>query len=123
MASRPWSEQEFSELLENAHTFLVTQREGFALGRALAGEAELLTIAVAPDAQRQGVGRRLVDDFQTEATQLGAKRAFLDVAADNLAALALYQGQGWQETGRRRAYYPRVDSNPQDAILMSKTLG
>lgn len=123
MTTRPWSAAEFARLLNSAHIFLVEGPRGFALGRAVASEAELLTIAVAPKAQRQGLGRRLLADFQSQAATRDATRAFLEVAEDNLPALALYQAAGWITDGRRPNYYPRQDGSSQDAILMSMALG
>ena len=48
--------------------------------------------------------------------------AFLEVAEDNAAARALYRAAGWNETGRRRGYYPRP-GGALDAITLAKPLG
>ena len=53
---RPWSEAEIADLLASPLCFALTEPGGFLLGRVVAGEAELLTIAVAPDARRRGLG-------------------------------------------------------------------
>ncbi len=84
---------------------------GFVLCRAIAGEAEILTLAVAPSRRREGVGARLLAAAAREAVN-GAEALFLEVADDNDAALALYRGAGFAEVGRRRAYY----SSPTGAI-------
>lgn len=102
---RPWTADEFAALLDSPHSFLLHQTAGFLLGRVIADEAELLTLAVDPDARRQGIGRALTSEFAAEAARRGARLAFLEVAADNRAAIALYQAQGWQEAGRRPGYY------------------
>ncbi len=94
---------------------------GFALGRVVLDEAELLTIAVAKHTRRQGLGRKCLTDFEAEAARLGARLAHLEVAATNEAALALYSKAGWQQTGMRRAYYKSPEGRI-DAILMQKTL-
>ncbi|MDF1729040.1 MAG: ribosomal-protein-alanine acetyltransferase, partial [Sulfitobacter sp.] len=52
---RPWAAAEFAALLENRHTALLTRPHGFALTRTVAGESELLTLAVDPAHQRQGI--------------------------------------------------------------------
>ena len=119
---RPWSAAEFETLLASPHVFVVAEPKGFALGRVIVDEVELLTIATAPEARRQGVGRALMTAFEAEAKGRGATLAHLEVAADNLPALALYQAQDWAETGRRGGYYPRSDGSTVDAILMQKTL-
>ena len=83
---------------------------GFALGRAVAGEAELLTLAVAPAHRRAGLGRDLLRRFEAQARGRGAAEAFLEVAADNRAAIALYEGAGWTPVGRRSGYYDGTDA-------------
>lgn len=102
---RPWSGAEFAALLDNPHVFLLTRPRGFLMGRLVADEAELLTLAVAPEARRQGIGRGLLRDFAATSRAGGATRAFLEVAADNAAACRLYRREGWRETGQRRNYY------------------
>ncbi|MBU3028583.1 GNAT family N-acetyltransferase [Paracoccus marinaquae] len=104
-APRPWAADEFSALLAARGSFLLSRPEGFLLGRTVADEAELLTLAVAPEARRQGLGRDLTARFATAAAGRGAGTAFLEVAADNRPARALYAGLGWTEAGRRPGYY------------------
>lgn len=108
---RPWGADEFAELLPSSHCFLLTRGEGFLLGRVIAGEAELLTLAVAPEQRRAGLGRALTADFAATSRRMQASEAFLEVAADNDAAKALYLTQGWHIAGRRARYYgPRTDA-------------
>lgn len=108
---RPWSAAEFSALMATTGSFLLTRDNSFLLGRAIAGEAELLTLAVAPEARRQGQGRALTLEFAATARGMGARDLFLEVAADNHPAQALYAALGWRETGRRRGYYaPGLDA-------------
>lgn len=122
-AGRAWSEAEIADLIAAPGGFVVTEGAGFAIGRAVAGEAELITLAVHPDARRRGLGRKVLDHFETTAKERQADTAFLEVAADNDAALTLYRAAGWSETGRRRRYYARVGGAAVDAIVMGKTLG
>ena len=108
---RPWSEAEFASVLAAPGALLLTSDHGFLLGRVAAGEAELLTLAVAPAARRTGEGRDLVRRFLAAAEGQGATVAFLEVASDNPVAQALYRATGWHEAGRRRGYYaPGVDA-------------
>jgi ribosomal-protein-alanine N-acetyltransferase len=120
-ASRAWSADEISDLIDGPGGFAVSQEQGFALGRAIAGEAELITIAVSPDARRKGTGGALLAQFEAEAQVRGAETAFLEVAADNAAALALYRAAGWAETGRRAGYYARP-TGAVDALTFAKPL-
>lgn len=114
---RPWSAAEFESLLPSS--FLLTTENGFLLGRVVADEAELLTIAVAPQARRKGTGRQLVDAFITESQARGATTAFLEVAADNHSALALYCGVGFAQAGRRKGYYTQSNGSKIDALVMT----
>ena len=119
---RPWTAAEFAALLAEPPVFATLAETGFALGRVVADEAELLTIAVAPEARRQGEGRALLDGFLRTARARGAETAFLEVAADNAAALALYRWSGFAEAGRRRGYYHSPGNPPVDALVMVKSL-
>lgn len=116
---RPWSAAEFAALLENPHCFALFHPLGFLLGRALAGEAEILTLAVDPSARRKGIARALVLSFFDAARSRSAENAFLDVAADNAAAIALYVSCGFAQTGLRRRYYHSTGGAAVDAILMA----
>lgn len=118
---RPWSAETISGLMNSPGGFVVAQEAGFALGRVVEDEAELLTLAVSPQSQRKGTGARCLAAFEREAHARGATRAFLEVAAINAAARALYAKAGWEEDGVRPRYY-RADPAPIDAILMSKAL-
>lgn len=118
----PWSAAAIGGVLASPGAFLCAMPEGFLIGRALAGEAEMLTLAVRPGARRQGIGRHLVAEFLRIAGACGTETAFLEVAADNPAAIALYRGSGFAETGRRRGYY-RGDGAPAvDALILSRVL-
>jgi ribosomal-protein-alanine N-acetyltransferase len=119
---RPWSADEFAALLREPAVFLLGGAHGFALGRVLADEAELLTIAVAPEARGRGLGHRLMEAFEAEAARRGATRAFLEVAEDNDAALRLYRARGYGESGRRRGYYRRHPGPAADALVMARDL-
>jgi ribosomal-protein-alanine N-acetyltransferase len=102
---RPWSAHEFAQLLTGSGSFLLAQPQGFLLGRVIADEAELLTLAVLAPVRRQGTGQMLVQQFLAQSAQRGASTAFLEVASDNLPAQGLYARTGWVQAGRRRNYY------------------
>ena len=95
---------------------------GFIIGQVMADEAEILSLGVAPELQRRGLGKLLVQGLVRAAKKAEAKRLFLEVAADNTAALALYTSLGFQETGRRKGYYPRKDGEAVDAVTMAVTV-
>lgn len=120
---RPWTEAEFAGFLADPLAFLLVEGDaGLLLGRAVAGEAELLTIAVAPEARRRGLGRKLMARFLYQARLRGAETAFLEVAADNAPAIALYTAAGFTPTGRRRGYYHPPQGQPVDALVLRRVL-
>jgi len=119
---RPWSASEIATLIAQPNTFVVTRPQGFVMGRVVLGEAELLTLAVMPQAQGKGLGRALLDDFEQDACAQGATSAFLEVASDNAPAVALYTRAGYGESGRRAHYYTRPDGSKVDAVIMSRAL-
>lgn len=97
---------------------LLDEAGGMILIRVAADEAEILTLAVAPEARRTGLGRALLDAACEAARAAGAVRLFLEVSATNQAARALYDAAGFQQIGRRRRYY----ADGSDALTMSLTL-
>lgn len=120
--AEPWDAAAFHALLGQAGVFAVEAADGFILMRAVADEAEILTLAVCPRARRRGLGGRLVGEGAVEAAARGAVRLFLEVAADNAPARALYARAGFAEAGRRPGYYARPDGGRQDALLLALNL-
>ncbi|MBO9710401.1 MAG: GNAT family N-acetyltransferase [Caulobacter sp.] len=125
---RPWSAEEFETLLQGPGAFAVLgeagepeEARGFILCRAVAGEAEILTVAVDPAARRRGWGAGLVEMAAVIAKEAGAFDLFLEVAADNTAAIALYAATGFDRVGLRKGYYPHPDG-AKDAVVMRRTL-
>lgn len=118
---RPWTAQEFATFLAMPQVLLTGAPQGFALGRVIFDEAELLTIAVDPAARRRGTGRALVSDLMAGATARGARAMFLEVSRENGAAIALYRASGFAEAGFRKAYYSDA-GRPIDALVMRRDL-
>ena len=119
----PWSAADFATFVADPLAFLLVEGDaGFLLGRAAAGEAELLTLAVAPESRRLGLGRRLVARFVYQAQLRQAQRAFLEVSAENPAAIALYDSAGFRTEGRRRGYYAPPQGARIDALVMARDL-
>jgi [ribosomal protein S18]-alanine N-acetyltransferase len=94
---------------------------GLLLGRVAADEAEILTLGVLPGARRHGAGSRLLAWFTATARRVGACRVFLEVAEDNLAALALYRRAGFAAVGRRPRYH-RGEGGRRAALTLRLTL-
>lgn len=120
----PWTASDFAGLLETPGTVAVAagDLEGFVLLRVTVDEAEILTIAVRPLERRRGVGRRLVEAALAAASARGADSLWLEVAADNTAALSLYEAARFGIVGRRPGYYKRAEGGRMDAVMMRRTL-
>lgn len=122
---RPWSSADIAKLLDNSAVFALVARagepQGFVMAWAAAGDAELLTVAVVPEARRKGVGASLVTSAGVAALVRGAASMHLEVSEDNAAARALYLKLGYSEAGRRHAYYSG-EGGAVDAIVMRRTL-
>lgn len=83
---------------------------GLVLWGRVLDEAEILTIAVLPPWRRVGLGGRLLSAAMDAAAAAGAATMFLEAAADNVAALALYDRHGFVRVGLRRGYYGGIDA-------------
>ena len=94
---------------------------GFSLFRTVAGEAELLLLAVAPEHQGCGVGQLLLDAFVERARGGGATRLHLEMREGN-PAVAMYRRAGFAPVGRREKYYRGNDGRQYDAITLACAL-
>jgi ribosomal-protein-alanine N-acetyltransferase len=124
---RPWTDGEFSDLLSQDTVFGFAAFEtgkakdgpaGFVLARLAAGEAEILTIAVARSHRRQGLGRELMDAVLRRLHAARAEALFLEVDETNMPAIALYRRLGFQEVGKRPAYYQTAGQQKASALVM-----
>ena len=94
---------------------------GYAVLMLAVDESELLDIAIDTEHQRQGWGRKLLDEMMVLARHFGMRRMVLEVRACNEAAIALYRKAGFGDIGLRRDYYP-AQNGREDAILMGREL-
>lgn len=83
-----------------------------------AGEAELLRIAVRPEARGRGAGRRILRESTEALRALGIAELHLEVRISNTSARHLYESEGWRPAGLRKGYY----RDGEDAALYGKTL-
>jgi ribosomal-protein-alanine N-acetyltransferase len=120
----PWAESGFVQELDTGFAVALAARDqagqplGYALGRVLFDEAHLLKIAVLPGARRQGIGARLLAEFESASVRAGADTAVLEVRVGNAPARWLYERSGWGLVAHRRRYYP----DGEDGMLLSKRL-
>lgn len=130
--ARPWNDGEFARLLVQDPVFGFGARQegrggaplsGFVLARLAAGEAEILTLAVAARVRRSGLGRRLMDAVLFRLHAERAESLFLEVDETNAAALTLYRRLGFREVGKRPGYYAeRKGAPPTAALVMRRDL-
>lgn len=96
------------------------QLAAFIILSRAADQAEILTIATAKSARRQGLGRALLDGAAAHLQGEGTAELFLEVAEDNAAAIALYKGSGFQPIGRRPRYYRRANGRVAAISFLKK---
>ncbi len=121
--SNPWSKSSFvNELTHNDHSrYLVLLSDDCIVAYGgiwhVLDEAHITTIAVDPKFQRQGLGQIMLELLLTKAVSCGAADITLEVRESNLAAIKLYQKNGFFIGGRRVRYY---SDNNEDALVMWK---
>lgn len=116
----PWSESVLRRYLNKENTTWVLEEDrtivAYAVNTLIAGEAELLMIAVAPTQQGRGFGRKLMAAIHQFLQQQQAEQWFLDVRESNSKAIGLYESMGFAHAGVRANYYPSA-SGHEDALL------
>ena len=124
----PWSAESFAAELAKPTTravaYLGSNEEivGFVLVQQVGDTAEILTLATLPSARQRGVATALLWEIEGQLTARGVQTLILDVAADNIPAIALYEKFDYVRDGRRKNYYPRKGKPSVDAILMRRDL-
>jgi ribosomal-protein-alanine N-acetyltransferase len=116
----PWTSKALALLLaQPGTTALLAERDGRLLGfvllRRAADEAEVLSLGVDPAARRRGLARRLLAAGEAW-LGAGTARLFLEVAAGNAPALALYHRLSFRAVGRREKYY----ADGGDALVLRR---
>jgi ribosomal-protein-alanine acetyltransferase len=120
----PWPKDAFPELMENPVATFITAISnddtivGFAAMYTIADEAQILNIAVTPNARNNGIGAKLLADLIDTATKRGATSIYLEVRESNTAAQSLYKKQNFTPIGKRKNYY---QSPTENAIVMGRT--
>jgi ribosomal-protein-alanine N-acetyltransferase len=117
-----WSAAELALLIDGHGAICLTacrdnDPAGFILARAVADEAEVLTIATLPHHRRHGVASALLDAARVSARELGAMTLFLEVATDNPGAISLYTAHGFRQVGLRPRYYSRPGGDVSGLIM------
>jgi ribosomal-protein-alanine N-acetyltransferase len=124
---RGWSEDEFERLLLDRSVLIHRATIGsklvaFAVSRIVAGEAELLSIAVSATQRGRGLAGRLLDLHLRRLVGLGVRALFLEVDETNQSALKLYQRRHFRQVGRRQSYYQKGPRAASSALVLRRDL-
>jgi len=120
----PWSEGNIRDSIVNGH-FCQTLRSsdgqliGYFIAMPCLDEVHLLNITVAPEFQRQGWARVMLDGLHEWARQRQAQWVWLEVRSSNERAIRVYEEYGFRRIGMRKAYYPLDGCTRENAIVMS----
>jgi len=127
--ARPWQTQDFERFLAERNVladglFLGSDARpsGFVLSRQVADEAEILSVAVSPEARGRGHAGALLTHHFELLSRRGVRLIHLEVEEGNDPALALYGRLGFREVGRRPGYYAKPDGSAATALTMRKLL-
>lgn len=126
-----WGENAFADLMAMPGAFAllislegveISSPIGFVLARIAGGECEIITLGVLPAHRGAGIGNKILRAAVLRARELGAEEILLEVADNNLAAIALYQAAAFVRVGRRKDYYRDANGVAADAIIMRCSL-
>ena len=119
--SIPWTRRAFEEALRSEHCAVVARKGGLTVGYAIAwvghGQMHIVNLAVEEHFKRQGIAAALLRHLLDAARGMSVARAVLEVRVSNVAAIALYESQGFQKVALDRGYYLHP---PEDAVIMVK---
>ncbi len=127
----PWPRRAFEDCLRlGYYCILVCERVrfgeelvcGYGIMDAGGTEAHICNVSVAPDRQRQGIGRFLMEALLTRAKGKGANGAYLEVRPSNRGAQAFYRKLGFRHASTRRDYY-RAKIGVEDAWIFRIEIG
>lgn len=124
--AHPWNRTNFSDALQSGYQAQMLQADETVLGYFVAmegvEEVHLLNITVAPEFQRQGWSRVMLDALTLWARGRAAQWLWLEVRAGNSRAIHVYEAQGYARVGVRKDYYPAGHSKREDALVMGLRL-
>jgi ribosomal-protein-alanine N-acetyltransferase len=124
--AHPWSRGNFVDTLNSGYEAQLLLAGDTLLGYFVAmkgvDEVHLLNITVAPDYQRQGWARVMLDALTIWAKGQRADWLWLEVRVGNLRAVQVYESQGYRRVGLRKNYYPAEQGQREDGVVMSLPL-
>jgi len=123
--THPWTRGNFEDSMRVGYSCWVIDSDGVVTGYGVlmigVREAHLLNLSIAPEWQRRGLGRTLLEHFVHIGHDSDAQQMFLEVRPSNTSARRMYAGYGFRDISIRRGYYPAAGGR-EDAILMGLML-
>ena len=123
--THPWTRGNFDDSMRVGYSCWVIDCGGVVTGYGVlmtgVREAHLLNLSIAPEWQRRGLGRYLLEHFVRIGRDSDAQQMFLEVRPSNTSARRLYADYGFRDISVRRGYYPAAGGR-EDAILMGLML-
>jgi ribosomal-protein-alanine acetyltransferase len=118
-----WVRWDYARVAQSEMAGWVAEEDGvagFLVARRIAGDLEILNLAIRPDARRRGMASSLLHQTLEWGKTFNAEKALLEVRPSNEAALQFYAKHGFEVTGRRRRYYV---APIEDALVLTAVLG
>jgi len=123
--THPWTRGNFEDSMRVGYSCWVIDSGGVVTGYGVlmigVREAHLLNLSIAPEWQRRGLGRTLLEHFVHIGHDSDAQQMFLEVRPSNTSARRMYADYGFRDISVRRGYYPAAGGR-EDAILMGLML-
>ncbi len=123
--THPWTEGIFNDCIRVGYNCLVYEQHNRLLAYGLvsiaANEAHILNLCVDPQVQGTGLGKRMLYKLMQLAEERLSDSIFLEVRESNEIAQNLYEQEGFNRIGVRKAYYPSPDGR-EDAYVYAKAL-
>lgn len=120
----PWRMALIEDALQNRQNWLLECTEsgrvvGWLTASLLFDQSELELVVTDSTKRRQGLGKRLLQQWLLWASEQGCEKGLLEVRESNQAAIALYQQLGFEQVGLRKNYYPLTEGGSEHAVLMT----
>ena len=118
-----YSSEFILSLLKNPSiSYIYKKNKGFCIFSCNEKEAEIITMAILPKYQNQGIGFLILTELEEILSEISCNKVFLEVASNNLIAIHLYDKLGFKSFGIRKNYYSISENKKVNAILMKKII-
>ncbi|QDL52904.1 ribosomal protein S18-alanine N-acetyltransferase [Rhodoferax aquaticus] len=124
--AHPWNRANFVDAMQSGNQIQLLLAGDTLVGYFVAmkgvDEVHLLNITVAPEYQRQGWARVMLDALATWARGQSSQWLWLEARVGNVRALEVYEAHGFRRVGQRKQYYPADRGTREDAVVMCMNL-